>query len=182
MADWDAQYKLYIDPETHTERQIETTRTAYTQTRSLLSGIQQQVKNSKAVTLTDADIDNLYIHRDAPRRGRVPVPSVAPDNVLLASKHLTNRISTFEPSPGIENHLGLPADVSRVGRKIALVPQGEPAPQASDYHPLDSSGAGAFNLVWQPEQAEHNCYLITWFINFRGESGPESLPFKFAII
>ncbi len=181
-AAWDAQYKRYMNPEIHGQHQVETTRNLYKEARTLLNDIQQQVKNSKYITLTDADIDSLYIHRNAPRRGRIPVPSVAPDNVLLESKHLTNRIGAFEPNRGAGKRSGLPVDVKQVGRKIAVVAHGEPIPEANDYHAISSSGSGMFDLIWQPEQANHICHLITWFVNYRGEEGPESLPFAFTII
>lgn len=179
---WTAAFALYQTPATHTPLQVAATQTAYNTARDLLTGIQQQIKNDRSITLSDADIDNMYIHRDAQRRGRVPVPSVAPDNTLLESKHLTNQISTFQPDPGVENHRGLPTDVFAVMRKIALVAIGSPAPEADAYHAIETSGHGTFRLAWVPEQEGMECYLITAFVNRRGEMGPESQPISFTII
>ncbi|MGU9956881.1 MAG: hypothetical protein ACNYPI_04360 [Arenicellales bacterium WSBS_2016_MAG_OTU3] len=81
----------------------------------------------------------------------------------------------------MKNHTGLPVDISQVGRKIALVALGGPIPKADDYHAINSSGAGTFELVWKPEQISYNCHLITWFINARGESGPEVCHWCFII-
>lgn len=81
----------------------------------------------------------------------------------------------------MENNRGLPPDVARVARKIALVAQDAPVP-AADYHAIDSSGFGTFTLVWQPEQAHMRGFIIAQYMNYRGETGPESLPFEFDII
>ncbi len=91
-------------------------------------------------------------------------------------------ISVLDPTPERENHLGLPPDVSQIGRKIVILPRGEAEPKASDYKTINSVGTRRFTMQWQPEQSGQHCYLITWFMNYRGETGPESLPLMMPII
>ena len=177
-----AAHDLYLDPETHTPRVVHTTETEYLAADDEFRGLQQQMKNNRALEMTDADYDNTFTHRNADRRGRRPTPTVAPANTLLDSKRQTNTIETYKPVEGDTNHRRLDKDVARVGRKVALINSGDPVPTADDYHSLPPSGYGTFTLTWQPEQRGKVCYLITWFENYKGEPGPESAPLEFQII
>ncbi len=57
-AAWNAEYKLYIDPERQTSIQIKTTRENFKKARNLINEIQQQIKHNKAITLTDTNPNN----------------------------------------------------------------------------------------------------------------------------
>lgn len=179
---WTTEFNICLDPLRHTSIQVEATRMAYDAVSDLLAGLQQQLKNNHAVELTAADYENLDIYRNAPHRRHRPVPKIAPNCTLLETRRLTNKISVHDPEPGMENHRRLPPDVARVARKIALVAQGAPAPIAADYHSIDSIGSGTFTLVWQPEQVGMRCFIIVQYMNYRGETGPESVPLKFVVI
>lgn len=181
LALWTTALTAHKTAATHNTITIEAMRMQYAISNKLVADLRQQIKRS-TVELPAADYENLGIHSDKTTRTPAPIPMVSPTNTLLASNHLVNRISTAESNQGDENHRSKPLGVQRVGRKIALVAQGATAPVAADYHAIDSVGSIIFDIVFNPLEVDMNCYLITWYINSRGEAEPESPPLMFIVV
>ncbi|MEP7170154.1 MAG: hypothetical protein ABI855_12345 [Bacteroidota bacterium] len=180
LTDWNTKYGIYITPSTHTSESVKDINDLYNLFHPYYIGVVQQIKNNKSITLTGGDIAALHIHVDAPHRHHVERPAFAPSNTMIKSTHLVNKIFTSNPNPPHEDDIALPADVSRIGRKLAVVPPAE-IPRPEQYHNLETVGSTTFDLVFDPAQEAAKCYLITWYENNRGEAGPPSNPVSFVI-
>ncbi len=86
------------------------------------------------------------------------------------------------PLQGDENHRALPTSVQRIGRAVAMMTNDETTPNRSQYNAIDSIGTTAYTMVAAPEDEHKMCWLITWYINPRGETGPESEPLSFRVV
>ena len=86
------------------------------------------------------------------------------------------------PVQGDENHRALPGNVQRIGRAVAIMVNDEATPTRAQYRAIDSIGTTVYNLVAAPGDEHKMCWLITWYINSRGEAGPESEPLSFRVI
>ncbi|WP_423909227.1 DUF4189 domain-containing protein [Candidatus Spongiihabitans sp.] len=96
---------------------VAATRVDYVRFLSNTRELQQGVKNDPAVTLTEQQRLALYIHKDKSTRTPAPIPNRAPENVVLETIGLQNKISTFEPTSQEENHRGMPDDAVAIGYK-----------------------------------------------------------------
>ena len=178
---WTASYQKYLDPNEQTTPLILRVNKLYHDINSYLRVFKQSVKHNADVDLTEADYKNLFIHQDKRRQGHVHVPNVAPHVELLETHHLTNRFEVVNPNPPEQTHRALPLGAEHIGRKLAVVPTGRPAPQPADYHNLTQIGRTIFELNFEPTQKGQLGYLIAWYVNRRGEVGPESEPTSFVI-
>jgi hypothetical protein len=194
-TDWDSKYGFYINPSTHTDQSVIDINTAYHNFHPFMEGVKKMLKHNMTITLTGTDYSNLHIHIDQPHRTHIPRPAFAPANQLIKSTHLVARIFTSNPQPSFENETHLPVDVVKVGRKVAVMfpfitPPGPiggggvatPMPSPEQYHSIEAIGSTTFDLVFEPEQEGATAYLITWYLNARGEAGPPSAPYAFKII
>jgi hypothetical protein len=181
LTDWNALWAKYIDPTQHTDTVVHDMINLYHDFHSSILGIKQQIKNNKSITLTAEMISKIHIHVNAPHRTAIPVPGFAPANQLIKSTHLVNKIWTFNPQPGMENETNMPVDVTRISRKMAVVADGV-TPSPENYHAITQVGVTIYDIVFSPEQEGSVAWLITSYVNPRGQEGPPSPPFKFRII
>src|SRR5207249_3215550 len=105
-----------------------------------LKDIKKQIKHNKSVALTGNDYTKLHIHVDQARRAHIPRPEFAPANTVIKTSRLVVKIFTGNPQPSFENETSLPADVAKIGRKLAVVTTTTP-PDAAQYHALENIGA-----------------------------------------
>jgi hypothetical protein len=194
MTDWNPKWGKYIDPSQHTDGSVIDINSAYHVFHPYMESLKISLKKNKAITLTGADYTNIHIHQDADHRAHIPRPAIAPANQVIKTSHLITKIFTNNPQPGFENQTHLPVDVKKIGRKIAVVaafpnpiPPGGggpsfPVPSAQQYITLEPIGSTTYDLVFDVEQEGAMAYLITWYMNARGEAGPPSAPFAFRII
>ena len=181
-TDWGNVLSAYTNPATHTPDSVLAIQNEYHDYHPYLEGIKKQLKNNRTITLLPLDITSIQIHVDALRRGHIPRPLFAPNNLIIGNRHLVTDIFTNNPNPPHENEEKLPVDVSQIGRKLAVVPAGSPAPALAQYHNLENIGTTNYSLVFNPEQGGAVAYLITWYINARGEAGPQSEPLAIQIL
>ena len=178
---WRANYEAYTDPNRQTTPVVLQTGTLYHDINDYLKQFKQNIKHDMNITLTDADYENLYIHRNKAHRGHIPIPAMAPQVDLLESHHLTNTFEITNPNPPNQNHRGRPKDVAHIGRKLALVSAGSPAPKESDYKNLVQTTRSIFQINFPPEDEGKEGYLVAWYVNHRGEAGPVSKPTTFHV-
>lgn len=152
----------------------------YQELGHFVRGLQQQLKNSAAITLTPDDHQNLYIHIDKQTRTRINPPDFAPVLTLIRTEHLICEFQAVVPYSDEVDHIALPKHM-KLGRKIAVVPAGTP-PTEANYHTIDSVGRSKFRITFAPAEADMDGYLICAYYNPRGENGPESKPLQFRII
>jgi hypothetical protein len=191
-TDWNLKYGLYADPATHTDQTVIDINNAYRVFHPFMENVKKSLKSNPAITLIGADYTNIHIHIDAAHRVRVPRPEFAPTNQVIKSTHLVNRIFTSNPQPGTETSTHLPADVVKIGRKVAVVfptsmppgggPAGIIAPSGDLYDDIEAIGHTQYDVVFQPEQYGATAFIITWYLNARGEAGPPSEPYSFKVI
>lgn len=182
LTDYTTKFNLYGSPATHTEQSVIDINTAYDSFHPDIEALKQQLKHNKDIVLTGTDIATINIHVDAPRRKHVPKPTISPVNNAIQHTHLVVTIFTSNPTPPHQTEAKLPDDVSKIGRKLAVVKLDDPVPTDAKYTTLPIIGTTIYDLVFAPEQVNMKAYLITWYINPTGEEGPTSAPYAFDVI
>ncbi len=178
----DAAYDIYKDPLRHTETSTLNMKMKYDVAHPIFSGVQQMLKNNVGINLLAADISALYLHVDLPHGHVIPAVNFSPSNVVTKQTHLVTRIFTLNPTEGHQSDKHKPEHVAKIGREIAYVNIGDPAPPADRYKALDSIGAVQYDIVSALENVNKEAYLVTWYISPTGEASVKSLPLKFTVI
>ena len=181
-AEIDAAFNLYVNPLKQTSAVILDMETKFKRAHTEWASIQQMIKNNMDVELTAEDISALHIHIDHPSHHVIPALEFCPGNVVTKQAHLVTRIFTLNPTEGHSSDKFKPPGAGKIGRKIAFVKPGDPAPAAADYETMDAIGAVQYNLIFNPEDVNKQAYFITWYISPTGEASPESLPIVFSVI
>ena len=169
---------LYKAAETHTAAVIDM-KAIYAILHPEMENLKKQLKANTDIVLTGTDYTKIHIHEDADARVHVPKPTITPGNSTSNTSHCANKFFAFNPTEGEEAKKALPVDVKKIGRKVYYANHGDPLPALDKYTLLDAIGTSTFTIVCTAEQAHKQGYLITWYINNRGEAGPESDPFPF---
>jgi len=180
LTDWDTKFGIYSNILTQTHGSIGDINTDYDEFHHETNLLRQQIKNDVNVILSGDDRVALDIPEDPSPRGHVPPSATGPVNTQLRATHLQAEIFTSNPVAGHETEKALPEGVVKIGRKIAYVLPGAPIPTV--YGGLPSVGSTVFHLLFTEDQKNMVAYIITWYINNRGEEGPPSPPYPFTII
>jgi hypothetical protein len=175
---WDPLYLAYKDPLTkeETQKDIEDLFKTFNQD---MEDNKETLKSNTDITLTGTDILKLFIHIDAARRNYVAVPNIAPVNSCTKYAVGVNKVYAGNPTEGHITDKHLPDDVAKIGRAIAYVPHYQPAPTRDKYTTISSVGSTSFDILVATINRHMVCYIITWYINNRGDFGGESDPFNF---
>lgn len=182
-TDYETVYAKYIDPSFHFNV-IDEMKAAYDVSHTEMDGLKNVLKANQDITLLTLDYQKLHIHQDAATRHKVPAPTISPANNQIKNSHLVTKMFSSNPTVGHEKDGHLPEDVGKIGRKVAVVAIGAPIPLSGNpaYVALAAIGATKYDLVFTPEQAQKQGYIISWYISPTGETGPESDPSPFDII
>lgn len=180
-VDWDAKWTIYASRASQTMEARKEMEAIFNTFETQIREIQQSLKNNANITLTPTDYVRLDIHVDKTTRTPATRPIIAPENVVLATNHLTVKVSTFEPDSGNENHVHLPEYATSIARELAITDTAEP-PERSAYHAIDNTGRGIHMVTFTQADVDKFGWLITKYVNNRGEAGPESDPCKLRIM
>ena len=175
-------YDTYKDPLLHTEASTLDMKMKYEAAHSIWTGVQQMLKTNVSIELTAADISALHIHIDHPHGHVIPPVNFSPTNTVIKQTHLVTRIFTSNPTDGHQADTHKPEHVAKVGREIAYVNIGDPAPATDKYNALNSIGSVLYDVVSPLENLNMEAYLVTWYISPTGEPSVKSLPVKFTVI
>ncbi|MEI6816305.1 MAG: hypothetical protein WCL14_06815 [Bacteroidota bacterium] len=175
---WDPLYDSYKDPLTHAES-VKDINDLYDKFHAEIEDLKKQLKSNTDIVLTGTDYSKIHIHVDLDHRHHVEKSTIAPANTCTKITHLVNRFFTFNPTSGQEAVKHLPKDVKKIGRKVVYTNHGEPVPARDKFLLIDAIGTSSYDIVHATENAHKKGYLITWYLNNRGEAGPESDPFPF---
>lgn len=180
-ADWKSNYAKYVDPLTHTPPVVMDTKTSYKEFRKFINALKKGIKNNPTVELTGDDYSALYIHKDAERRKAVPRPTIYPANTLVKQAYCSATIFTSNPNPPFEKETSLPKDVTKIGRKVAFTKKDEAAPDIKSYVTLEAIGATIWEWNYEADKIGLIGWVITYYLNNRGEAGPDSRPLSFTL-
>ena len=89
--------------------------------------------------------------------------------------------STSAPTASEAHHRALPPGVQRIGRAIALTDAGI-TPSRDEYHAIAAVGTSTHKIKFAPADEGKEGWLITWYVNTRGEMGPESVGLAFRVV
>jgi len=171
---------LYAAPDTHNSGSVNDMNVSYAECYALVEAFKKQIKANTSVVLTGADRINLGMPEDKPHRSRVPVPTITPAVLCVKISPLAMKFIAFDTTNPFKK--GKPTDVGSVGVKMAIVGVGAPPPIETDYIKLDPVKQTEFELLFTAGQAGKMVYVICYYLNPRGEAGPESLPCSVKII
>ncbi len=181
LSDWCSLYALYLDPATHYSV-IKDIGDAYDTFHSKIQAVKTMLKTNILITLTNNDYTSLYLHKDAERRVHIPRPDYAPANTVIKQSHLIAEIFTSNPNPPHEVEKKMPDDVAKIGRKIAFVKPDDSPPALNLYHHIEPIGSTVYEIVYTEANLGAKAYLMTCYMNDRGEEGPYSRPVDFFCI
>ena len=179
-VDFNDKLLLYTAPDTHTTGSINDMNVAYKDCYALVEAFKKQIKSNNSVVLTGTDRDNLDMPEDKPRRGHIPAPSMSPAVLCVKISPLTMQFIAFDTTNPFRK--AKPNDVGSIVIKMAIVGVGAPPPIETDYIKLDPVKQTEFELLFTAGQAGKMVYVICYYLNPRGEAGPESLPCSVKII
>ncbi len=175
---WDPLYLKYKDPLTKAESQKDL-EDLFALFNKEIEALKEQLKANSDITLTGTDILRLFIHVDAERRHYVEVPNIAPVNSCIKYAVGDNKIYVGNPTEGHTNDRHLPDDVVKIGRAIVYINHYLPITARNTFTEISSVGSTTFDILVAPENRHKVGYIITWYINNRGDKGPESDPEPF---
>jgi len=181
-TDYNNKYTLYIDPATHSDQNIKNMKMAYDEYLPFFQKTKVMLKNDLMVTLLGEDYANIFIHKDAEPRTRVPAPKYAPICNVKEQSHLKVRIITTNSDPDDTGEVKLPVDVEKLGRKLSFTAIDEGAPAMDTYKTIEIIGAADYTLSFDEDKIGKKVWLISWYINPTGEVGPNSYPISFIVI
>jgi hypothetical protein len=173
VNDWNPKLLLYMNPLTHATSTGDIRR-AYGKLHPFVQKIKNRIKNDENIELTEADLLSLDIKMKRPRRNHVLPRDFAPMLAVISVSHLTAFLFARDP-----NHLKKrkkPDDVKSIGIKIAFTEVKAPPPADSQYRALNPVGKTRFHLFFKAEDVGMKVYIIAYYLNNRGEPGPDSLP------
>lgn len=183
FTDWQVKWTAYSTAATHTPGAVSDIQSLYNTYHAKHQNLKLLIKSNKSLTLTGAWINTLHLHQDADPRVHVPRPEIVPKNQVQKQTELMTRIFSNNPNPPHETETSLPKDVTKIGRKLAILAAGSsgvPAPE--QYHNLEHIGSTIYDIVFSGDQKGARAFLITWYENNRGEHGQDSEPLSFIII
>ena len=180
VTDFNEKLILYSSPATHNPGSVNDMNTVYKTCSTLTERFKKQIKANSDVVLTGPDRINLDIPVEKPRRGRIPVPDIRPAVLCINISSLLMSFISFDPTNPFKR--AKPKDVASIGVKIAVVEEGSPEPAPEEYVKQDPEKQTEFELLFTTDQVGKRLYIICYYLNNRGEAGPDSLPFSVVII
>jgi hypothetical protein len=181
-TEWVDKLTKYSTVDTHTPGAVKGMQMIYDTYHAFTQGLKRQIKNNQAITLTEDDYKNLYIHEDMDPRSHVPRPVISPENSIQLQTHQRAQIFTYNPNPPFQKEVALPADVKKIGRKIAYTKIDDPCPDFGLFHALEIIGSTVYDIIFSEENVGQKAWLKTCYMNARGEEGPWSVPLPITIV
>lgn len=174
-------YAAYSDSNTRTAPDMAEAKVQYQLLRHETNVLQQQIKSNASITLTEDARLNLYIHLDKTTRTPAARPTTAPALLVLSSVRMVSKISATYPTTEEENHRGLPVDVVKIVRLVAITDTAE-APLRDAYNEIDATGHTVSQIQWDASDVSKFGWAIYIYQNNRGENGPESASLMVSIV
>ena len=182
VLDWHDRYSVayrkYADPQQHNRAIIAEMATLHKEGVELISGLRQQMKNDKQITLTADDYKVLGINVDKTERTKPPLLTTAPLIVPAEIKRRSNKFqSVIYDQTGKRRHY-LPRRTELI-IKVAYSTDGKP--EAKDYDVVMVSSKAIFTIITPPEIPKAmKGFIKAAYRNSAGES-PYSKPLEFAV-
>jgi hypothetical protein len=170
----------YVAPDTNNSGSVNDMNTSYKGCFQLRESYVAQLSASTTVVLTGRDRMNLDIPVPAPRRSVIPVPDFGPAVFCVSKRDLLMNMIACNPANPFKR--AKPAGAYSIGMKMVIVKAGNPPPVLGDYILQPSVKSTEFELLFTSPDIGSTVYLICFYINNRGEKGPDSMPVSMVII
>lgn len=174
LVKWNDIYPKSQDDATRTPLIIDELHEVKTELEKAYRMMQQSLKHSSEVVLTEEDRNQLFIPHDK-SRSPIPRPTILPkiDVIGRSVRKITVQIS--DPSTPDLNHTRLPDGVSLVNIFIAIVDADTTtAPSEDAYHLFASEGRTNIELSFEAKEEKKLAYIKAAFVNSKGQSGDVS--------
>ena len=176
---WQAAFARYVDTAARTAADTAATAAAYKTLHALLRAVRRQLKTDGAVQLTARD----RIIFDLPPRAHYhfePRPAAAGQHTVRETWPgyvIFNTMNTIDPHT--KNHRRLPTDVHYLAIYLAFTDTKTP-PTADQFQRVgDDATHMTFRVDIPPEHRGKIGWLVTAFMNRRGQQGPKSVALMF---
>ncbi len=180
LTDWNTKFAAYVDPLTNGHVTVNAVNGAYQDGYTLTQSVRMTIKSDITITLSSAEMAICNLKRPDTTYTAAGIPKSKPaiTCVLQVPMHMTFA------APASENPFkrAKPPGVHAIGIKIAIVGTGAAPPAATDYVRQEDETTSEFEMLFTAGQAGKVLYLIAFYINSRGEAGPDSIPYIITII
>ncbi len=180
LADYATKITTYSSPDTHNSGTTNDMIISFKDAYLLVESYKTQIESNSIVVLTGTDRNNLGIAVPVSRRSRIPVPTIRPAVLCVFITNLMMKFICFDPTNPFRR--AKPKDVWSIGVKIAITGVDSPEPRLEEYQKLDPEKNTEFEMLFTADQVGKKLYIICYYLNNRGEAGPDSLPFSVTII
>lgn len=169
LTQWNAIYALAENKATRTAVMVAQRQDEREVLDRLYRQMQQTLKQSPTVALTETDFAALFIHKNK-HRARIPPPTIIPKIDVIGRAENTIKIQlpasgTFETS-----HRRLPDGVEFVNVFVALALPSEPLPTEADYQLMTTQSKALISLKFAKTAQKKMAYIQAQFGNKNGVS------------
>ena len=180
LTSWNLKYADYINPLNYGSTTIiNAINTAYQAAFLVTQGARNQLMGNTTIVLTSAEKSMCNI-KD---RDNTRTPSIIPTNApTLACIYVGMMMMRFAAlNPLLPFKKAKPSFAHFIGVKIAITGAGAAAPTDSDYVRQDDETETVFEALFTAGQVGKVAWVKVFYINSRGEAGPDSMPYIITI-
>ena len=170
----------YVAPDTNNEGSVSDMNGSYKVCSQLRESYVAQIAASTTVVLTGRDRMNLDIPMPSTRKAKIEVPDFGPAIFCVSKRELLMNMIACNPTNPFKR--AKPPGAYSIGMKMVIVKAGNPPPNPEDYILQPSVKSTEFELLFTTPDVGSTVYLICFYINNRGEFGPDSMPVSVVII
>lgn len=179
-TDYLAKTEAYTSPITYGPASNSNINGAYNICFPFTEGIRGQIKSNPSIALDGTDRLALDIPVEKPKRGHIPIPSISPNISLINKKELM--IEFFAFNPELPAKKAKPKDVTQIGIKMVITDVDAPEPRPASYVMQLPETKTIFEKFFTSDQVGKKLWMKAFYLNARGEAGPEGEVFSVVII
>ncbi len=171
--DWNAIIELTSSPLTRTPALVAEMHQQQEVLERTFRAMQQNLKYSFEVNLTDEDRKVLGIPKRK-TRSEVPAPKITPVINIVSRGVRALTIQLYDPINRHLNYRKLPKGVHSVNVFTAITEANDPEPAKEDYHLFKNESKSNIKLSFNRGDEKKVVYICVAFLNSKGQSGPIS--------
>ncbi len=176
LTSWNTKYADYINPLNFgSSTVIDAINTAYRAAFVVTQAARTQIVSNTTIVLTSAEKSMCNIKDRDNTRTPSGIPKNAPTLACIVIGMMMMRFAALNPLLPFKK--AKPDYAHLIGVKIAVTGSGAAAPPDSAYVRLADETDTIFETLFTSDQIGKIAYVKVFYINSRGEAGPDSIPY-----
>ena len=180
LTDWNLKFTAYVSPITNGRITIDAINASYQSGYTLTQGIRTIIKNISTITLTSEERIVCNLKRPDLTHTPAGIPKSSPAVTCILQTAMNMLLTAVDSKNSFKK--AKPPGVDAIGIKTAIIGLGSLPPAPGDYVRQEDETTSEFEMLFTAGQAGKVLYLIAFYINSRGEAGPDSIPYIITII